>query len=302
MVRNRLTGLGLRGAGAFVTLVVVIAGGGSAAKAAVPWVLGGASSSLAPNSDAWSWDGADIAGYRGAVANAAYFGPSGIVHTTISPVTLSTISPSTLSGLNGFIAPYFYNGDSAAYNTMIVNFFLAGGNLFLLDDASNYDGIAAALGIPTIDGSAGSLSNGGAPMFVGPFGTTSNVTQSFTVGYLSMANVLAHGGFACATNASSQITAACFPAGAYAAGSGGMIITGDVDMISSAGTATYSPLNANGTWALNGTAWLVGGAPAVLTTPAPPGTPAPPAILLTLLGLSGLAFYFGSGRFRRTDA
>jgi hypothetical protein len=209
------------------------------------------------------------------------------VKTTISATTLTSITAGTLSSLNGFIAPWWYNSDSASYNQTVVNFFLGGGALFLLDDSSAQTGIAALLGIATQDASDGSVSNGSAPLFNGPFGIATNVTQTAEHGYLIAGNITSHGGFVCSTNASGQITAACFNAGAYAAGAGPMVITTDVDMIttSPAGTATYSPLNANGQFALNATSFLLTGT----SNPTPPTTPAAPALSdYGLVGLAGL--------------
>jgi hypothetical protein len=259
----------------------------SIARAAGPFVLGGPSASLAPSSGSWSWDGSNLAPYRSALTNTANFGPSGVVKTAITATTLTTISPSTLSGLNGFIAPWWYNTESSAYNQMVVNFFLAGGDLILLDDGTAQDGIAALLGIPDAGSSDGSLSNGPAPLFNGPFGIATNVAQSQEIGYLPMASITAHGGFACSTNASGQVTAACFPAGAYAPGSGAMIITGDVDMYTTSpnGAASYSPLNSNGIFALNGAAWLLAGAPGPVGTPTTPSAPALSPFALVVLAI-----------------
>ena len=256
------------------------------AQAAASFVMGGPSVSLAPNSQGWSWDGTYVAGYRGAVTNSAYFGPSGTVQRTITATTLTSINAGSMSGLNAFIAPWWYSSDSAAYNQTVVNFFLGGGALFLLDDMGIQSGIATQLGIPTHDSSDGSVSNGVAPLFSGPFGTATNVTQTAEHGYLVASEITSHGGFVCSVNASSQITAACFNAGAYAAGAGPMVITTDVDMIttSPSGTAVYGPLNANAVFALNATAFLLTG-----TTPTTPTNPTASAPALSDFGLVGLA-------------
>jgi hypothetical protein len=226
-----------------------------------------------------------MAAYRAALGNPAYFGPAGTVKTSITTTTLTAITPTTMSALNGFIAPWWYDTESASYNQIIVNFFLAGGDLILLDDGSGQDGIAALLGIPTNDGSTGSVSNGGAPLYIGPFGTATNVTQTAEIGYLTAANITAHGGFVCSTNVQGQVTAACFPRGAYAPGSGAMLVIPDVDMYSTYGTATYSPLDSNGIFALNGMAYLLGqGTAAVPSVPAV----APTALLVLGILLLGI--------------
>jgi hypothetical protein len=265
---------------AFVTLIALST---IPAQAAGPVVFGGASVSLAPSSSSWAWDGSYIAAYRNALTNPANFGPSGIVKTTINTVTLTTITPATLSGLNVFVAPWWYNTESAPYNQMIVNFFLAGGNLILLDDGSAQSGIATLLGIPTIDNSTGSVSNGPPPLFNGPFGVATNVTQTAEIGYLSASNVTSHGGVACSTNADGQITAACWAKGAYAAGAGAMIITGDVDMISTYGSATYSPLDSNGIFALNGAAYIAGQSSTTTPSTVPAMTPTALVALMILM-------------------
>jgi len=217
--------------------------------------IGGPDTTLAPNSDAWAWDGGELTGYRGAITDPANFGPGGIDPNTINIADLTTIDSGTLAGINVFIAPWWYNTDSAPYNTLIENWFLNGGNLILLDDDPTTDAIAADLGFGT-SGSDGTVSNGGAPLFNGPFGTASDVTQSGDTGQLDTTNLATYGASICATNASGQTTAICDPAGSYAPGAGALLILGDVDMWTDGG-ATYSPLNDNGIFALNGTAWIV---------------------------------------------
>jgi hypothetical protein len=242
--------------------MTVCGGAIGTAQAAATFVMGGvAGSTLAPNSGAWSWDGEYLAGYRGALGNRVFFGPSGTVPRSIATITLTSISAETLRGLNLFISPKWFNSDSAPYNQLVVNFFRAGGNLFLLDDMSDKSGIAALLGVPTHDSSDGSVSNGGAPLFNGPFGFPTNVTQAREHGYLMAPEIYAHHGFVCAMNPSNQITAACFNAGAYAPGAGAMVITTDVDMITTlgaGGTAAYTtPPSSNAIFALNATAFLL---------------------------------------------
>lgn len=221
-------------------------------------VIGGPAGTLAPSSGPWSWDGPNLAAYQAAITNPANFGPGGTVSTSISTVTLSTVDSSSLAGVNVFVAPWWFNTDSAPYNAAVESFFLNGGNLILLDDDPFTDGIAADLGFPTTS-SDGSVSNGSSPLFNGPFGTAFDVTQSADVGQIDTSNLAAHGAFVCATNGSGQATAVCDPAGAYAPGSGALLVLGDVDMWSTAyGTVSYSPLNDNGVFALNGTAWIAG--------------------------------------------
>lgn len=242
--------------------MTVCGGAIGAAQTAATFVMAGAAgSTLAPHSGAWSWDGEYLAGYRGALGNRVFFGPSGTVQRSIATITLPSITGEALRGMNGFIAPKWFNSDSAPYNQLIVNFFRSGGNLFLLDDMSDKSGIAALLGVPTHDSSDGSVSNGGAPLFNGPFGFPTNVTQAQEHGYLMAQEIYAHHGFVCAMNPSNQITAACFNAGGYAPGAGAMVITTDVDMITTlgaGGTAAYTtPPSSNAIFALNATAFLL---------------------------------------------
>src|SRR5581483_5838138 len=106
--------------------------------------------------------------------------------------------------------------------TALVNYFLAGGSLFLLDDDTSHDAVGAALGLPT-SGSDGSVSNGGAPLFVGPFGSASNVTQAGNTGQFSASDIAATNGHVGATNASGEITAAYWNPGDYAPGAGALL-------------------------------------------------------------------------------
>lgn len=238
------------------------------------FVIGGPASNLAPNSGSYSIDGSTMAGYVAAVMNAANFGPSGTVKTTVTVQPMSSITAGTLSGLNAFIAPWWYSSDSAPYNQLVVNYFLAGGNLILLNDSTNQNGISGILGIPTLGQADGSPEGGLAPIFIGPFGTATNVIQSAEIGYFSASAITSHGGSVCGVNTSGQPVVACFPAGAYAAGAGRLLIINDVDTWST--QASYSPLNSNGIFALNGTAFIIqGGALTPTPAPTPTGTPTP---------------------------
>jgi MSHA biogenesis protein MshQ len=207
------------------------------------------------------------------------------VKVTISPTTLSTINATTLSTLNVFMSPWWDNGDSASYNQLVVNYFKAGGNLILLDDSTQQDGVAALLGIPTLGQADGTAENGGIPLFNGPFGIASNVVQSAQIGYLASSTgtasaITSRGGTVCGTNGSGQVTAACWAPGAYASGAGAMIIVADVDTWTT--QASYAPLNSNGIFALNGTAYVIGAGGT--TTPVTASAP-----VLSDWGLVGLA-------------
>jgi hypothetical protein len=194
-----------------------------------------------------------IAGYRAAAEDPSNFGPAGVVMAqSITTTNLSSVTAATLAQLDGFVASFWADSDTtAAEATAVIDFFLAGGDLILLQDDSAHDAIGEQLGIPT-SLSDGLASNGGTPLFEGPFGSASNVAQSDTTGQLSVTDVFSHGGGAGATNGSGQITAAYWNRGDYALGAGRLLIIADVDMWATT-NATYAPLNDNGTFALNGT-------------------------------------------------
>ena len=237
--------------------VITVLAAPTAIDAAGTFVIGGPSATLAPNSGSYSIDGSTLGAYEAAVTNPANFGPSGVVKTAVSFQPLSTITPATLAGVNAFMAPWWFATDSAPYNQIVVNYFLGGGSLILLNDSNNQNGISGLLGIPTAGQATGSVENGAAPIFNGPFGNATNVVQAFQIGYFTAANITAHGGTVCGTNADGQATVACFAAGAFAAGAGRLIIINDVDSWTT--QASFSPLNVNGIFALNGTAFIVNG-------------------------------------------
>jgi hypothetical protein len=174
----------------------------------------------------------------------------------ITTTNLSSVTSATLAQLDGFVASFWADSDTtAAEATAVIDFFLAGGDLILLQDDSDHDAIGEQLGISTSP-SDGSASNGGAPLFEGSFGSASNVAQSDTTGQLSATDVSSNGGTAGATNGSGQITAAFWNPGDYAPGAGRLLIIADVDMWATT-NANYAPLNDNGTFALNGTQFVV---------------------------------------------
>ena len=224
------------------------------------YVLGGP----AATSGSWSWDGAYMTAFRAAITNPAYFGPGGVVNKTITPTNLSVVNASTLAPLNGFIATWWDDASSAPYVTDVVNFFLAGGDLILLQDDSGHDLIGQTLGVPTFSSSNGSPSNDGAPLYNGPFGSPANVVQSGSVGQLNPADIAARNGTVASVNSAGQVTAAVWNAGQYQPGAGQLLIVADIDMWSTAyGTVSYSPLNNNGQFALNGMAFISGFSPTV---------------------------------------
>jgi hypothetical protein len=221
------------------------------------YVVGGAGQSLVPGSNCWAWDSSCVADFRGALENPDYFGPTGIVEETITTVTLNTVNASTLADIDMFIAPWVSDSDGASFGAAVVDFFLSGGDLFLLNDSAGWDYFGQLLGVPT-SVSTGSVSNGGAPLFDGPFGIANNVTQHYQVGQLNASDIAAKGGQIGGTNVDGQITSAYWTAGEYAPGAGSLFIIADVDMIASTTGcgfavcgARYDTLNDNGIYALN---------------------------------------------------
>jgi hypothetical protein len=253
------------------------------------YVVGGAASTLVPGSGCWAWDSSCVADFRAALENPAYFGPDGIVEETIDTVTMNVVNSSTLSEVDMFIAPWIRDDDGPDFGADVIDFFLSGGDLFLLNDSAGWDYLGDALGVPTT-ASSGSVSNGGAPLFDGPFGLAFDVTQHYQVGQLNGADIAANGGNIAGTNADGQITSAYWTAGEYAAGAGSLFIIADVDMIASTTGcgfdvcgATYDTLNYNGIYALNTFQFLKdnGGSPSATV-------PEPSTLALLAIGLAGL--------------
>jgi hypothetical protein len=229
--------------------------------------------------------------YRTALANTSNFGPSGTVTTSINQVVLSTITAGTLVGVNAFVSPWWDVADSASFHSTLVTYFLGGGSLILLDDASGKDGIAAALGLPTVGGLGGPWT-AASSMLTGPFGNPGSVITAGQIGFLSPANISSHNGTVCGTNGSGNPTAVCIAPGVYAPGAGALIIVADIDTWST--QATYSPLNGNGRWALNGTAFIVTGGVASSPAPAPSASGVPSLGEWGMVILAAVLIGFGS--------
>lgn len=227
------------------------------------YILGSPDSTI--NTNGWSLDSANMSDFNGAITNPANFGPSGTVTTaiTVTDFSASTLTPANLAGVNGLIVPWWANTESAVYQADILTAFHSGMDLWLLEDDSYHNGIGTALGIVSSQAD-GTVSNGTAPFFAGPFGTATNTATYGNFDQFDAASIATLGGTVIGTNASGQITAVAWSKGAFGAGTGAVVLFSDVDMISNAnGVDPFAPLNANGILALNTMAWLAEGASAI---------------------------------------
>lgn len=219
------------------------------------YIVAGPDTTIAPGSFEWAWDQPQLAPLRSALDNPTNFGPGGVDPTAITTVALGVINPGVLSGVDAFVSPWWHEvGDSAPYHADLLAFFFGGGDLFLLQDDLEVDGLGTLLGV-TSSNSTGSLSTAGpdgALLFNGPFGLVAGVTQAGSLGQL---NITAAGARIGAVNAEGEITAAYWLPGEYAPGAGALFILGDVDMLSGPfGGAVYPPgggANDKGRFGLN---------------------------------------------------
>jgi hypothetical protein len=272
---------------------IVALGTASSAVAETQYNLAGPAFSISSDSGSWSWQGAFLLDFRNALTDTSNFGAGGTVEVSLNLFDVTEIDATSLAGIDGFISPWWFETDMPAGSVETLrNFFFAGGDLYLLQDDFDTDGLGAALGLPTSE-STGSDSNGDGPLLDGPFGVASNVRQSGNVGKLDEATVLSLGGHVGAKNAEGEVTAAYWDEGEFAPGAGRLVIIADIDMIAS--EATYTPLNDNGIFALNAMAFLVGGN-IVSPNPEPDPTPTPiplPAgawMALSTLGMLGAGY------------
>ncbi len=249
-----------------VAAVAATAFGACGARAQTPatYTLGGVSCAAAPsNFSFYCFDGTGFVGYREALATPANFGPAGTVPTQVTTVAVSAFSAGDLADIDGLVIPWWSTGDAAPHVNAVRDYFLAGGDLFILADNVGNDPVNAALGVPTkFQTDDAGATTGNPPLYAGPFGVAATVTQYFAAGNLDPAAVVLRGGRVVGTNALGQVVAAVWDRNQYAPGAGRLVIATDVDMLVDFRDAVYEPLaarNDNGRFGLNATAFLIAG-------------------------------------------
>lgn len=249
-----------------VAAMAATAFGARGARAQTPatYTLGGVSCAAAPsNGPFYCFDGSGFVGYRAALATPANFGPSGTVATQVTTVAVSAFSAADLADIDGLVIPWWSAGDAAPHVNAVRDYFLAGGDLFILADNPGNDPVNAALGVATqFQTVVAGATTGNTPLHAGPFGVATTVTQYFAAGHLDPATVVLRGGHVVGTNVVGQVAAAVWDRNQYAPGAGRLVIATDVDMLVDFVDAVYEPLaarNDNGRFGLNATAFLIAG-------------------------------------------
>ncbi len=257
---------------------------GAASMSQAATVVAGNSTAIAPSSSSWAWDGTEHAELRAALEDGANFGPAGRdTSDTITTVNLVSADAASLAGVDIFVSSWWRDVQSAPFEADIVEWFLAGGDLLLLQDGTDRDGISTRLGFETIGGGAGQNTVSGV-LANGPHGVVSEVSQAGSFGRFDNDVITGLGGEIFGQNSNGQATIVGFEEGAFGATSGRLLAFADVDLISGQlGGADFDPLNAKGTLALNAFSFLQADA-AIAPVPLPAGLP------LMVAGLGGLAF------------
>ena len=215
-----------------------------------PYRLGGPSVSLAPTSDRWAWDGDFFRELRESIRDPNFFGATGIAPREVVEETLFDVTPETLATLDAFLVPWWRDTEITPEQVdAIVEFFLNGGDLLVFQDDALHDAVGRALGVPVVASAAFGPVRGTGRLFSGRFGTAGDVETSGARGVLDRAGVLEHGGRVVGENAAGEAMVAVWDRGQYLAGSGSLVMVGDVDMVSR--LADFVPFNENGVFAMN---------------------------------------------------
>lgn len=265
-----------------VTALTLAAGMLLAPSADAAVIIAGNSSPFAPASSVWSWDGSEHTELRAALEDPSNFGPAGIVQPqTISTVDLGAIDAASLAGVDVFVSSWWLETESAPFETDIVNWFLGGGDLVLLQDSPVRDGISTLLGFVTENGTTNPTTVSGV-LGSGPFGAVGPVNQAGDIGHFDNASILGLGGDILGLDAAGQATIASFAPGLFSPTSGSLLAFGDVDLISGVfGGADFGPgINDKGRLALN--------AFASLSSVNATAVPEPATVALLGIGLIGV--------------
>jgi MSHA biogenesis protein MshQ len=207
--------------------------------------------------DDWSWNGSYIVDWRAAMEDANNFGEGGVVSKVIESVDLSSLNASSLSTVDAFVSTWWSFSQSSSYHSMLRDFFLAGGDLILLQDDNGHDGIGEFLGIEAISGMSNPTTIS-SPLQDGPFGAVGSITLNDGASHLDSAQINALGGTICGADQSEQATFACWEEGEYALGAGKLVIITDTEFVTTiSNEANYSSLNDKGKLALNVLEFLV---------------------------------------------
>ena len=243
-------------------------------------------------------------------------GPGAPVGRRGAMVEFDAFTPALAARLKAVIIPWIQRdpvSDAASYATPLRDWFLAGGNLWLLQDDQFHDPIGALLGVPTPTAisTPGRPTNGVAPAYDGPFGPATNVMQIGNAGALDPAQVTAHGGTIVghATDGTNDAVAAVWRNHDYAPGAGRMVISTDVD---STNLFAFPPPGGNAAWSKNVVAFLLTDPPGDTTAPtvtcgSNPSTLWPPNSKPVSVAVSGnisdagVGLLAGSARFSVAD-
>lgn len=186
---------------------------------------------------AWGLHETYFTNVRSYITTAADYGPSGIVNATYTIGTpISVASATSLSGVDVFVTGYVRtNSYTAAEKDALLDFVLDGGCLIGTTDSTSFN-MADVFGVTHGGGAPGSntVTNTTHPVADGPFGTVTNYTQYFVIGYYSD---LGSDAIEIGENARGTSLAVIEP-GQLGAGSGAVVLIADVDVMSNAGAGS----------------------------------------------------------------